>query len=73
MPTKLDPDLIEEFKALLRSEGLQDVSRWVLPNDDAPVDEDALLKRFEQQIDGLFALTGDAMTLMAESRNGDKH
>jgi hypothetical protein len=61
MNATLDQALVNEFTALIRSEGVREISRWTLPNGDVPFDEDAALADFRAQLDGAFAVTSAAM------------
>jgi len=53
--------LLALYSEVLNSPGLSAVSNWVLPNDGAPADEAAILKRFEDTLDEAMEVSNWAM------------
>lgn len=68
MAMTLDSQLIDEYASLIRVEGVRSVSRWTLPNNDVPFDEDAALTTFCDDLDGLFALTSSAINAIGKQK-----
>jgi len=59
--TTMDQALVDEFEALLASEGVRDVSHWTLPNDDVPFNEDDALVEFGLCLDSAFEASSTAI------------